>query len=222
MSFSDINIFCILAFPQHKDPEEWDHVVNERISKLQILKPEKLRKNEVMQEIFHTSAMVPGNKFTENPLITIFRPLNTLSCRILLQFLMKSKGDLYSTWEHQSPLIFSENPSLASHPLLYWRSLSSRITTVWMLYPENLELQIQSWSFLIKYWVICTCSSTGGLGCLNILSLGIWSKRIIFIPLFLFSVFLLEEKILLCIFWCYLQLIYKLLLQMIRLSMFKE
>lgn len=96
----------------------WDHVVNEHISKLQILKPEKLRKNEVMQEMFHASAMVPGNKSIENPMISVFKPLKTLSCGISLWFLIKSKRDLYSSWEHHSHLIF------------FWKSQSCFSPTV--------------------------------------------------------------------------------------------
>lgn len=64
-------------------------------------------------------AMVPGKQQSLKPsdIYSIFKPLNSSTCRVWLGLSVQTKEDLYSSWAHLDPLIFSENLCLASHPL---------------------------------------------------------------------------------------------------------
>lgn len=107
------------VFPQCNDQEDWDHVVCEYISKIQILKPEKLAKNGVMQEIHHVLCYGSWKTTIIKTLWYIFniQAIKQFDLQSLAGTFSTDKGRLIFKLGTPWSLIFSENLCLASHPL---------------------------------------------------------------------------------------------------------
>lgn len=126
------------VFPQCNDQEDWDHVVCEYISKIQILKPEKLAKNGVMQEIHHVLCYGSWKTTIIKTLWYIF------NIQAIKQFDLQSLAGTFSTdkgrliFKLGTPwsldLFWKSLPCFS--PIVMWKSLS-RTTAVPMLYPSR-------------------------------------------------------------------------------------